>query len=76
MPKAASKKADNGSGKKKRGSKPKKDPNAPKRNLSAYMFYAQENREKVKAQHPNATFSDMGKILGENWKAMTDAQKK
>ena len=28
------------------------DPNAPKRGLSAYMFFANENREKVREENP------------------------
>ncbi|ORX60417.1 hypothetical protein DM01DRAFT_1332570 [Hesseltinella vesiculosa] len=54
----------------------KKDPNAPKRGLSAYMFFSQANRDKVKAESPNASFGELGKILGEKWRAMSDAQKK
>ena len=32
------------------------DPNAPKRGLSAYMFFANEQREKVRADNPNMKF--------------------
>jgi hypothetical protein len=34
----------------------KKDPNAPKRGLSAYMFFSQANRNKVKEENPEASF--------------------
>jgi hypothetical protein len=34
----------------------KKDPNAPKRGLSAYMFFSQANRQKIKEENPDATF--------------------
>jgi hypothetical protein len=47
----ASKRADDG--KKRRA---KKDPNAPKRGLSAYMFFSQELRQKVKDENPEASF--------------------
>lgn len=40
-------------------SRSKKDPNAPKRGLSAYMFFSQENRTQIKEDNPDATF---GKI--------------
>ncbi|CAO3644306.1 unnamed protein product [Mucor hiemalis] len=60
--------------KKKRRSK--KDPSAPKRGLSAYMFFSQDQRSTVKTENPDATFGQIGKILGEKWKAMTDDQKK
>ncbi|PVU95523.1 hypothetical protein BB561_001772 [Smittium simulii] len=59
-----------------RAHKKKKDENAPKRGLSAYMFFSQEYREKVKKENPDATFGQLGKILGEMWKTMTDEQKK
>jgi hypothetical protein len=36
--------------------KGKKDPNAPKRALSAYMFFSQDWRERIKAENPDAGF--------------------
>ena len=36
--------------------KAKKDKNAPKRALSAYMFFSQDWRERVKAENPDAGF--------------------
>jgi len=53
----------------------KKDPNAPKRGLSAYMFFAQENRDSVRNENPDISFGQIGKILGERWKNMTDKDK-
>ena len=38
----------------------KKDPSAPKRGLSAYMFFSQDQRTTVKEENPDATF---GKLL-------------
>lgn len=32
------------------------DPNAPKRGLSAYMFFANEQRENVREENPGITF--------------------
>lgn len=32
------------------------DPNAPKRGLSAYMFFANEQRDKLRAEQPNLKF--------------------
>lgn len=55
--------------------KKKKDPNAPKRSLSAYMFFANDQRETVRAENPNATFGGIGKLLGEKWKQMTASEK-
>ncbi|ODV74321.1 non-histone chromosomal protein 6 [Cyberlindnera jadinii NRRL Y-1542] len=52
-------------------SRKKKDPNAPKRSLSAYMFFANENRDIVRAENPGISFGGVGKLLGEKWKALT-----
>lgn len=57
------------------GGKRKKDPNAPKRGLSAYMFFANEQREKVREEHPGIKFGDVGKLLGERWKSLSDKQR-
>ncbi|KAJ1984274.1 Non-histone chromosomal protein 6 [Dimargaris cristalligena] len=59
----------------KRKPRAKKDPNAPKRNLSAYMFYSQAAREGVKQANPTASFGELGKRLGEQWKSMSDTEK-
>ena len=34
----------------------KKDPNAPKRALSAFMLFSQDKRQKVKEDNPDASF--------------------
>jgi len=65
--KASSAKADSG--------KKKKDPNAPKRGLSAYMFFANDNRDKVREDNPGIKFGEVGKLLGERWKELTDKEK-
>ncbi|KAI9492702.1 HMG box protein [Zychaea mexicana] len=62
-----------GAGEKKKRSK--KDPNAPKRGLSAYMFFSQENRTQIQQENPDAAFGQIGKLLGEKWKSMDDDQK-
>ncbi|EGS23362.1 uncharacterized protein CTHT_0010300 [Thermochaetoides thermophila DSM 1495] len=71
MPKAATKSK---SGKGAKGGR-KKDPNAPKRGLSAYMFFANEQRDNVREENPGISFGQVGKILGERWKALTDKQR-
>lgn len=38
------------------GGKKKKDPNAPKRGLSAYMFFANEKRDGVREENPGIQF--------------------
>ncbi|PLN78934.1 non-histone chromosomal protein 6 [Aspergillus taichungensis] len=54
----------------------KKDPNAPKRGLSAYMFFANDNREKVREENPGITFGQVGKMLGDKWKNLSETQRK
>ena len=39
-----------------RGGARKKDPKAPKRALSAYMFFSQDWRERIKTENPDASF--------------------
>lgn len=60
---------------KRKASRKKKDPDAPKRALSAYMFFANENRDIVRAENPGITFGQVGKLLGEKWKALTADEK-
>ncbi|KAL6868619.1 HMG box protein [Trichoderma novae-zelandiae] len=72
MPKAAAGKRGAKDGGKKRA---KKDPNAPKRGLSAYMFFANEQRENVREENPGISFGQVGKLLGERWKALNDKQR-
>ncbi|KAL1973898.1 hypothetical protein VTN31DRAFT_5458 [Thermomyces dupontii] len=58
------------------GEKRKKDPNAPKRGLSAYMFFANENRERVREENPGIAFGALGRKLGEMWKNLSDEERK
>ncbi|KAI5788403.1 Non-histone chromosomal protein 6 [Geopyxis carbonaria] len=58
-----------------KGAKKKKDPNAPKRGLSAYMFFANEQRDNVRNENPGIAFGQVGKVLGERWKALSDKQR-
>lgn len=60
---------------KKRVTRKKKDPNAPKRSLSAYMFFANENRDIVRAENPGIAFGEVGKLLGLKWKALSAEEK-
>jgi len=55
--------------------KAKKDPNAPKKGLSGFMFFSQEQRPIVKEENPKASFGDLGKIVGEKWRNLDDSEK-
>jgi len=52
-------------GKKKRA---KKDPGAPKKALSAFMYFSGAKREEVKAANPGIAFTEIGRALGEKWR--------
>jgi len=75
MPKEKSTRAAKSKATKETSGKKKKDPNAPKRGLSAYMFFANEQREKVREDNPGIKFGEVGKLLGEKWKALSDKQR-
>merc|ERR1712024_303195 len=45
----------------------KKDPNAPKRPMSAYFLFMNENRPTVRRDNPDASIGEVAKILGKMW---------
>jgi hypothetical protein len=46
-----------------------------KRPLSAFMLYSNNKRDKVKEANPDASFGEIGKILGEKWRGISDERK-
>lgn len=52
-----------------------KDPNAPKKASSSYLFFNAENRDKVKKQNPDIKPKDIMKELGKMWKALSEKDK-
>ena len=52
-----------------------RDPNAPKRPASAYLLYANEHREEVRAANPAAKPTEVTRILGQQWKSLADADR-
>ncbi|CAH9118603.1 unnamed protein product [Cuscuta epithymum] len=65
---------DEGSSKKKRPKK-KKDPSAPKRAMTAFMFFSQSERENVKKSNPGIPFTEMGRVLGDKWNKLSAEEK-
>jgi hypothetical protein len=61
---------------KRRKQKKWKDPNKPKRAMSAFFLYSQVERPNVKTNHPEASFGDIARILSAQYKALTDNQMK
>ena len=60
----------------KRSKRGPKDPSAPKRASGAYVFFTNEMRPKVLDEYPGIKFVDLGKVLGERWRALTPEEKK
>eukprot|EP00092_Neocalanus_flemingeri_P003879 GFUD01004176.1.p1 GENE.GFUD01004176.1~~GFUD01004176.1.p1 ORF type:complete len:189 (+),score=70.05 GFUD01004176.1:95-661(+) len=54
-------------GKKSRKRKAVKDPNAPKRNCTAFIFFSTDKRTKVKEANPDFGIGDIAKELGKQW---------
>ncbi|KEP60109.1 UNVERIFIED_CONTAM: HMG (high mobility group) box domain-containing protein [Hammondia hammondi] len=61
-------------GKKKRT---KKDPNAPKKPLSSYMFFAKDKRAEILKKQPSlkSDIGKVGKMIGEEWAKLSSSQK-
>jgi len=55
--------------------KPMKDPNAPKKPLSAYFLFSQDERLKVKAEFPDFSITEVAKELGRRWASIDPAVK-
>eukprot|EP00543_Licmophora_paradoxa_P004205 CAMPEP_0202454682 /NCGR_PEP_ID=MMETSP1360-20130828/12348_1 /ASSEMBLY_ACC=CAM_ASM_000848 /TAXON_ID=515479 /ORGANISM="Licmophora paradoxa, Strain CCMP2313" /LENGTH=200 /DNA_ID=CAMNT_0049074057 /DNA_START=145 /DNA_END=747 /DNA_ORIENTATION=- len=62
--------------KKRRSRAKNKDPNKPKRNMSAFFLYSQGNRARVKEENPEAPFGDIARILSTEYKALTEKERK
>jgi len=60
---------------KKKAEKFGKDPNMPKRPISAFMLYANTVRSQVRAANPSLSIGDTGKKIGEMWNSMPEDQK-
>ena len=58
-----------------RGSK-QKDPNAPKRPLSAFFIFSQDERPKIKSQNASLSVADVAKAIGEKWRAAPEDLKR
>ena len=58
--------------KKARKTKRTKDPNAPKRALSGFFWFSQDERHKVKAANPDFGVGDVAKELGRRWSEVSE----
>ena len=46
-----------------------------KKKLSGFMLFSKENRPKIKEENPDITFGQIGKKLGEMWRALDEKEK-
>lgn len=46
-----------------------KDPNAPKRPLSAFFIFSQDERPKIKSQNASLSVAEVAKVIGEKWRS-------
>lgn len=60
----------------KKGKKAKKDPNAPKRNMSAYFLYSIDARPTVKEENPDASFGDIARLISTKFKELSEKERK
>ena len=52
-----------------------RDPNAPKRNLSAYLLYQNAMRDTFKAQNPSFTFGDLSRHTSSMYAKLSQEEK-
>merc|ERR1712127_714312 len=65
--------------KSKRSLKPKgkkKDPNKPKRNMSAFFLFSTANRAALKEANPDLSFGDLAKLISQKYKGLDDKARK
>ena len=53
----------------------KKERTGPKRPLTSYMYFCQENRDRVKTENPNMNAKEITTELGARWKRLSDTDK-
>lgn len=71
----SSKASSKASSKKPAKKKVKKDPNAPKRGLTTFFLFSKEMRSKYSEENPGIAFGDLGKLLGQKFKELTEEEK-
>lgn len=61
---------------KKRTKRGPRDPSAPKRASGAYVFFTNEMRPQVLKEYPGIRFVELGKVMGERWRALAPEEKR
>ena len=52
-----------------------RQPKGPKNPTTSYMFWSQENFSLLAEENPNLSFGELGKLLGQKWRSMTNDEK-
>jgi high mobility group protein B2 len=60
----------------KRSKRAPKDPAAPKRASGAYVFLTNEIRPQIQQEYPGIKFTELGKVLGQRWRALSPQERK
>jgi len=60
----------------KRARKEKRDPDLPKKNLTSYIYFSNSIREEMKQKNPEATFCELGKLMGIEFKKLNQDERK
>jgi hypothetical protein len=47
-----------------------KDPDAPKRPLTAFFYYFTQHRDRIRKEHPEVSNNELGSIAGKEWKEL------
>lgn len=54
----------------------KKDPSAPKRPMSAFLYFSQDKRRQIKEENPTIRNTEVSRILGELWRNASEEEKR
>ena len=57
-------------------SKPIRDPTMPKKPLSSYFLFSQEERLKIKIENPSFSIGECAKEIGKRWAVASPEEKK
>jgi hypothetical protein len=62
-------------GKRGRATKKKQKNGGPKRATTAYFYFTADMRERVKEENPGLKVTEIAKVIGAKWKALTEEEK-
>lgn len=52
-----------------------KESSGTKRGITGYILFANENRSLVKDANPGVKFGDISRLVGQQWRELSDAKK-